>query len=72
MFQYGGLAEALRVEHQHADGSWGVLEPRDAHDPASSDPEREWARGHVYVCPCGEEVRVTVPGEDADEGPGAA
>ena len=73
MFQYGALAEGLRIEHQHADGSWSVMEPRDPHDPADRDPEREWDRGHVYVCACGETVRVAEPiGAGQDERPGAA
>jgi hypothetical protein len=73
MFQYGALAEGLRIEHQHADGSWSPMEPEDAHDPADRDPEREWERGHVYVCDCGEAVRVMGPAEsDAGEPAGAA
>lgn len=73
MFQYGALAEGLRIEHQHADGSWSVMEPEEAHDPAQRDPERDWERGHVYVCACGEAVRVMVPGEaGASEPAGAA
>jgi hypothetical protein len=73
MFQYGALAEGLRIEHKHADGSWSVMEPRDPHDSAGFDPEREWDRGHVYVCACGETVRIAEPGGDAEAGgPGAA
>lgn len=73
MFQYGALAEGLRVEHQHSDGSWSEMEPAEAHDPADRDPEREWERGHVYVCACGEAVRVMAPGEaDASQPAGAA
>jgi hypothetical protein len=67
MFQYGMVAGSLMVEHQHADGSWAALEPReDARDPAELDPERDWNRGHVYVCPrCGETVRVSVTDDRA-------
>lgn len=73
MFQYGALAGGLRIEHQHADGSWSVMEPADAHDPADRDPEREWERGHVYVCACGETVRVETPAAaEGEDGPGAA
>ncbi len=64
MFQYGQLENALfHVEHQHSDGSWGVLVPEgDPHDPAQGDPERDWQKGHVYVCmSCEERVRVSVP-----------
>jgi hypothetical protein len=45
-----------------------TLEPigTEVHDSAGSDPEREWDRGHVYICTsCEERVRVigaaTVP-----------
>ena len=72
MFQYGSLVEGLRLEHHHADGSWSPMEPEDAHDPAERDPEREWARGHVYVCACGETVRVMAPGEAAAGEPAGA
>ena len=73
MFQYGVLGEGLRIEHRHGDGSWAVMEREDPHDAADVDPEREWDRGHVYVCACGEEVRVTgSAGADAEEPAGAA
>ncbi|MFL5684429.1 MAG: hypothetical protein ACJ77D_00065 [Chloroflexota bacterium] len=59
---YGNPAAALfQVEHQHNDGTWSTLEPAgiDARDAAGSDPEREWDRGHVYICTaCQERVRV--------------
>jgi hypothetical protein len=66
MFQLGQLGNALRVEHRHSDGSWSTMhaDAGEHHDPAGHDPEREWAKGHVYVCRrCGEEVRIS-----ADEG----
>ena len=73
MFQYGALGEGLRIEHQHADGSWSPMEPEDAHDPADRDPERDWERGHVYVCDCGEAVRVSGAAEmETGEAAGAA
>jgi hypothetical protein len=62
---YGQPAAALfRIEHQHSDGTWSTLEAvgSDSHDPAGSDPEREWERGHVYVCTaCEERVRLLGP-----------
>ncbi|HEX7347945.1 MAG TPA: hypothetical protein VF253_14245 [Candidatus Limnocylindrales bacterium] len=62
---YGQPSAALfRVEHQHNDGTWSTLEPaeRDPHDSAEYDPERDWGRGHVYVCTsCQERVRVLGP-----------
>jgi hypothetical protein len=70
MFQYGIVAEGLKVEHRHADGSWVTMEPQEVRDPAEVDPEREWNRGHVFVCPrCEESVRITPP---ADQPEGAA
>jgi hypothetical protein len=73
MFQYGALAEGLRIEHQHADGSWSPMDPEEAHDPTEHDPERDWQRGHVFVCDCGETVRLMAPGESAaGEPPGSA
>lgn len=72
MFQYGVLADGLRIEHQHADGSWSPMEPEDAHDPADRDPEREWERGHVYVCDCGEAIRVMGPGGSESGAAGGA
>jgi len=50
----------LRLQHQHADGSWGTLEPIEPHDAAELDPERGWANGRIYACQtCDEKVRVT-------------
>jgi hypothetical protein len=65
MFRYGDLTASLfRVEHQHRDGTWSLLQPatHDPHDQAEYDPEREWDRGHVFVCPaCQEKVRIEMP-----------
>lgn len=65
MFRYGQSTGALfRLEHQHDDGTWSRLEQvtRDPHDQADFDPERDWDRGHVYVCSsCGERVRAAAP-----------
>ena len=72
MFQYGIVAAGLKVEHQHADGEWVAMEPQDVRDPAETDPERDWNRGHVYVCPrCAESVRVSLP-EGEGEAPAAS
>ena len=49
----------LRLQHRHADGSWGELAPVEPHDAAELDPEREWANGRIYACTtCDEMVRV--------------
>jgi len=73
MFRYGqGVGALFGLEHRHSDGTWERLEPaaRDPHDQAGSDPERQWERGHVFVCPgCGETVRVSM-GESGEETPG--
>ena len=67
-FELSRLAEAqLRLQHRHADGSWGTLEPRRHHTAVEHDPEREWEEGRVYECPtCDEVVRVgpAVQGSD--------
>ncbi|MEO7119030.1 MAG: hypothetical protein ABIZ34_08675 [Candidatus Limnocylindrales bacterium] len=51
----------MRVLHPHGDEMvpMRLESPSSSHDPAASDPEREWARhGRVYVCDCGEKVTV--------------
>jgi hypothetical protein len=72
MFQYGQLSNPLfLLQHQHSDGSWGTMVPEqnpdpehEPHDPAQLDPEKEWQRGHVFVCnKCEERVRIMVPEE---------
>jgi hypothetical protein len=68
MFQYGVVAGGLNIKHQHPDGSWAEMAPRDAHDAAEFDEERDWQRGHVYVCrQCEETIEVSPP----DDGPAA-
>jgi hypothetical protein len=72
MFQYGQLSNTLfHVEHQHSDGTWASMDPVNApHDPADIDPEKEWDRGHVYICnSCQERVRVSIP-EEAQQATG--
>jgi hypothetical protein len=67
-FELSRLAEAqLRLEHRHADGTWGRLEARPDHTATDHDPERDWEEGRVYACPtCDEMVRVgpAVQGSD--------
>jgi hypothetical protein len=68
MFQYGQLAGGLRLEHRHDDGSSAPMEPADRREP--SDPERDWQRGHVFVCTrCNETVLVATdePGPELTE-----
>jgi hypothetical protein len=51
----------FRIEHEHADGSWGQLvEERPHHDPASHDEERRWTGRRIFRCSsCGETVALT-------------
>ena len=58
MFQYGQLSNALFYVAAPAfrravglDGPEPEPDPEhEPHDAAQLDPEREWQRGHVYVC----------------------
>jgi hypothetical protein len=60
-----------RVEHEHADGSWGeMVEDRSAHDPADTDPERKWSLKRVFRCTSCNEV-VTLMSEDQAVSPDA-
>jgi hypothetical protein len=45
------LAMAYRIDHRHADGSWGeMVEDRTHHSPADHDPERSWANHRIFRC----------------------
>ncbi|HEY8870546.1 MAG TPA: hypothetical protein VIM30_14315 [Candidatus Limnocylindrales bacterium] len=59
-----------RISHRHSDGSWVELEPKpDSHDPAATDPEREWPNGKVFRCAsCYEEVVLVRPEDDPATG----
>jgi hypothetical protein len=47
----------LHLLHPHGDRDV-PMRPR-PHDPAETDPEREWSKhGRVYECECGETVTV--------------
>lgn len=73
MFQYGTVVGGIQIEHQHDDGSWAPMEPRDPHDAADYDPERDWERGRVYVCTtCQETIRILGPDDRAAEAPTSA
>ena len=69
MFQLSGM-ELLQFEHSHGDNDWhGMHEVTPAHDPAASDPEREWGRHRIFRCDsCSEEIRVEVPEEKQQRG----
>jgi hypothetical protein len=72
MLQFGPLVGGqLIVQHQHADGTWANMEADDGghHDPAQHDPEREWQKGHVYICRrCAERVKVMIADEQDTSG----
>jgi hypothetical protein len=54
-----------RLQHQHADGSWGTFELREPHSPAELDPERTWRNGRIYACTtCDEKIRVSPVDEE--------
>ena len=73
MFQYGIVAGGLEIKHHHEDGSWADMEPHDAHDAATFDEERDWQRGHVYVCSqCQETIAVSPPGDPEASTPEAS
>ena len=50
-----------RIEHEHADGSWGQLVEQPAHhDPAAHDPERAWSLRRIFRCTkCGDTVIIS-------------
>ncbi len=63
------LELTLRMEHQHSDGSWGRYEPRQHHDAADHDPEREWGKATTYVCTsCHDEIIVSTEEAPLDRG----
>jgi hypothetical protein len=56
----------IRLFHPHGDELHPMRPRSTQHDPAGSDPEREWLRhGRVYECECG--TQVTVLPEHAEE-----
>jgi hypothetical protein len=58
------IAQELRVEHLHNDGTWSPLEPSH-HDSTDHDAERSWLRRKIFRCTtCDEQVAVT---EGVDE-----
>jgi hypothetical protein len=58
-----------RVEHSHRDGGWGeMVESGNQHDPAGSDPERDWGRRRIFRCTTCDEVVAVQVGE-APESP---
>jgi hypothetical protein len=51
--------ETMKIIHRHG-GDWVEMRPREHHDAADHDPEREWDRGaRIFRCEsCDEEIAV--------------
>jgi hypothetical protein len=63
------IAQELRLEHHHRDGSRSPMEPND-HDSADHDAERSWLRRTIFRCTaCDEQVSVTTGGLDENGEP---
>jgi hypothetical protein len=56
----------FNFEHSHGDNDWHRMhEVKQARDPASADPEREWSRHRIFRCDsCAEEIRVELPEQE--------
>ena len=67
MDQLRFVESQYRIEHQHRDGSWGLMEEESTplhHTPAEHDPERGWLRGRIFRCrSCSETLTIT-PGAE--------
>jgi hypothetical protein len=61
---------ALRIEHQHSDGTWGEMieDHRPHHSPANHDPERRWGFHRIFRCTSCDEA-VTIASGDEGEPP---
>jgi hypothetical protein len=57
------LGLSYNVMHRHGN-DWVKLEQRRAHDPAETDPERDWPNGVVYACPKCDEQVVVIPQDE--------
>jgi hypothetical protein len=54
-----------RVEHEHADGSWGALvEEGPPLDSAETDPERRWSLRRVFRCTSCDQLVTLTEGDD--------
>jgi hypothetical protein len=61
------IAQQLRLQHRHSDGSWAPMEPAH-HGQAEHDAERGWLKGLIFRCrTCDEEVEVTQEPEATDQ-----
>jgi hypothetical protein len=68
MDQLRYVEAVYRIQHQHPDGSWGLMEEEEPtrlhHTPTEHDPERGWLRGRIFRCKSCAEVMTVVPGAE--------
>jgi hypothetical protein len=68
MDQLRFVESAYRIQHQHRDGTWALLEEEEPtplhHTPTEHDPERDWLRGRIFRCKSCSEVLTVVPGAE--------
>ena len=57
---------ALRIEHQHTDGSWGEMieDHRTQLSPVDHDPERTWGSHRIFRCTSCDDAVTIVPADD--------
>ena len=59
---------ALRIEHEHHDGTWGEMaEDRRHHESADHDPERSWGIRRIFRCTSCDEAATLIPGEESSQ-----
>lgn len=68
MDQIRFVESAYQIQHQHRDGTWGVMEEVEPsplhHTSAEHDPERNWLRGRVFKCKTCDASVTIVPGSE--------
>jgi hypothetical protein len=70
MDQIRFVESAYRIEHQHRDGNWGLMEEDGPtplhHTSAEHDPERNWLRGRIFRCKTCDASVTIVPGSEGN------
>jgi hypothetical protein len=62
------LSMEFQLRHRHGDGDWAPMR-REPHDPAQTDPERDWANGEIFRCTrCDDQIQI-VHEHAEDRGP---
>jgi hypothetical protein len=60
--------ETFKIIHRHGSDNWAEFRPREHHDAADHDPERDWGRGaQIFRCESCEEEIAVVPREGGSE-----